>query len=956
MRHLALLCALLAAAPVRAQEPTRLLVGTAGMFATGLEGTVAEMGLPRQRLWEWELWEPDVLQQYQAVLVSSPCAPSDRFTAALRAYIEKGGRGLLEMYRLEGPPPMPGPVLVGKGHANLKIVDVSTAISKGYDLGSVIVFPGLTGYTTTEGLPGATVIARYTQEGEGGGQQSTLTEDGGRPAVVLFRMDQGELIYAGAPLGFAISARGPQTKQLCANAIAYLCRGRGEPRFVLEDRSEVEPQPSAPVEPEPVEFPDTAPPEGLVELDPPSGPEYNVLAEVAAAGANGAEPAAVWFDWGPRGRFGCLAIAPDRWVLSARRGAQRRVLWQGRPQASWQTVLLKRRANRVEVLNGVTRLASVTWGSVSLGRVLLRSEGAGVRLADAVCQTLSAPEFRDDFMREKSVSDSWAAATGQWQLSGLPDPEYSVNGFTYVGQAASTGIACAGQWFWEDYACSVAARPLDNDASIGLCFYQRGPDDYYLFRVLSRSQPEPRAEIVRVRPGGEDVLASAPGACQEKQWYRLGVRVEGHGIRAYLDGWPVLSVQDDSIGHGGIGLWVRDGRVAFDDVEVLPAVSTSPDALPPARSEGTANAALPANVGAADEATWASRAVPWSAQPDRPTLLWHKGVYFGDTSLSLRLGRRPEAAQEIGLIFAPERSLSRAQHVTVALRPGSGKAAVTLYGGNRPRRHEISIGTPERPRTLELSRRGDRLLVLLGNKRLLSADARGGAIYPGLEVVGPAMRLSDLRLSGDGVRDYTFAAAPTDWHVGSGDWEVMARWACDQRWSWYAGQSEQIATLWSKHRYAGDVVLDCYLAVKHKGPGGDETERSRDLNTTLCGDGRGVNSGYAFVVGGDNGVVTSILKHGRVVAENPKARVPIGYSVHHQWHHIQVSRIGRTLTLSMENRPLVVWEDPEPLESGYAGVWTRNSAIMLARATIYAEREEPGKLLSLVPFGDGRSG
>jgi len=130
-------------------------------------------------------------------------------------------------------------------------------------------------------------------------------------------------------------------------------------------------------------------------------------------------------------------------------------------------------------------------------------------------------------------------------------------------------------------------------------------------------------------------------------------------------------------------------------------------------------------------------------------------------------------------------------------------------------------------------------------------------------------------------------------------------------------------------------VMDYTVGIKMQAPGGPETTRCRDLNSTLCGDGANPRSGYAFIMGGDAGVKTQLLRNGTVVAEAPDLRVPGGYGIHHEWFHVRVARLGHTITMEFEGRPVLRYEDPDPLPGGFVGLWSRDNGMLIPRVTIY---------------------
>ncbi len=287
------------------------------------------------------------------------------------------------------------------------------------------------------------------------------------------------------------------------------------------------------------------------------------------------------------------------------------------------------------------------------------------------------------------------------------------------------------------------------------------------------------------------------------------------------------------------------------------------------------------------------------------------------------------------LLLAPSNTAPEGEwlSVTAYLAPGSRQVRVALrQPGRQPavRQVNLSLG-----RTLRLLRQGDAATVLWDQVPVFDVEGVGELRRVGLETDGPPVLVQSLQVRSPLVQDYMFGVAPTDWWASAGAWEVAARWACDPRWSWFAGWGEGEVVIWNKRRFPGDVVVDYYVGVKMNAPGGPETQRCRDLNTVLCGDRSDPHSGYSFILGGDGGVKTQLLRQGTVVAEHPHIRVPAGYSVHHRWFHVHAAKIGSSVELDFEGRPVFRYEDPDPLQGGYVGIWTRNSGILIPHVTIY---------------------
>jgi len=287
------------------------------------------------------------------------------------------------------------------------------------------------------------------------------------------------------------------------------------------------------------------------------------------------------------------------------------------------------------------------------------------------------------------------------------------------------------------------------------------------------------------------------------------------------------------------------------------------------------------------------------------------------------------------LVLAASPDAPEAQWVSVAVTTSPEGAEATLHitgADGRTIEKRVKLGDDA---TLQLARNGDAAVVRWDEMAVAELPGTGALSHVGLEVDGPPVSLQDLTVFGPEVRDYVFGVAPTDWWVSAGTWEVAPRWACDRRWSWYAGWGSGDLAIWNKRPVEGDVAMEYHVGVKMEAPGGPETARCRDLNAVLCGDKSDPRSGYSFILGGDGGGKTQLLRNGVVVAEAPDIRVPAGYGVHHEWFHVRVARIGARVEMHFEGRPVLRYDDPDPLPGGYVGIWSKDNGILVPRVTIY---------------------
>ncbi len=196
-------------------------------------------------------------------------------------------------------------------------------------------------------------------------------------------------------------------------------------------------------------------------------------------------------------------------------------------------------------------------------------------------------------------------------------------------------------------------------------------------------------------------------------------------------------------------------------------------------------------------------------------------------------------------------------------------------------------------------------------------------------------RLSSLRLRARNVLDYTFDQAPTDWWVSGGIWEVTNRWSCTPDWSWFGGSSPEVAAIWHKRAFAGDVVLDYYVGPRMYNRGANRPQEvCKDFNAVICGDGRSATSGYSFAVGAEeNGAGVRLLRNNTVVATNDAFRFYSG--AHNRWFSLRVEKQGDTVSLYIEGQKMLSYTDPHPLPGGYVGLWTRDNGVMIPRVTLY---------------------
>jgi hypothetical protein len=186
-----------------------------------------------------------------------------------------------------------------------------------------------------------------------------------------------------------------------------------------------------------------------------------------------------------------------------------------------------------------------------------------------------------------------------------------------------------------------------------------------------------------------------------------------------------------------------------------------------------------------------------------------------------------------------------------------------------------------------------------------------------------------------------FENAPVDWFTIGGEWKISNRWTCTRKWSWYQGSGTGVSACYSKHRYEGDQVHECYHALKDVmhgrvklGVRGRRRYARRDVNFSFCTNGKDLNSGYTVLFGGHGNKGTYLLKRNAVVAFNRKFRLPefngSFYDLHWQWWCFRVERIGERVRVLWQDRLVLDYRDPEPISGGHVALWTFRNGVIYA--------------------------
>jgi hypothetical protein len=643
------------------------------------------------------------------------------------------------------------------------------------------------------------------------------------------------------------------------------------------------------------------------------------------------------------------------------------------PSAENKPVVIQWREGNLRVIyNSQTVLRKDNLSELN-GGVAIASAKSGIEVIDPAVQPVEPVEFADDFMRSATVPDLWQAAAGTWKLNTAGDPKLGANPFSYVAQG-KPAMSVAGRWFWSDYAATVSVKP-SGEGAIGVIVYWQDDKNYLACKWYAENaagDPATKKQLWRVVNGQAMMLAGAPGGYQPKQWYRLAVSAADGLIKMSVDGTPVLEKRTDLFGQGKFGLLSEtDSETMFDDVQVQPASET----LVPGEQRLSARPSRFAKDASMEE--WASPKGQWLAAPiatsatvpnppataptqaAKSTLWWNRGTFFGDYEISINATNLASDGKAQVILAGDGTTPESGYALQVQSTPDSKAVQSVLLRSGKPVSTETTtlLSVPATCH-IKLQRVGSTLEGFVGAKKVAtftdSQPLNGRRAGYGVERARVAF--TDAHVTDGNMTDYTFFRAPTDWQITSGTWDMASRWICTPGWSWYAGWSDRIAAAWNKRSFEGDFAVEVFVASKMDSPTPPYYLHPRDLNITVCGDGRDLASGYSLIFGGWNNTATRILRGTETVAETDKVLLPSSATyhakAHHKWFCLRVEKTGDTISYYVDRNLALQYKDPKPLTGKRLALWTSGNGIMIARATIYTEKMgtvemEPGVLTAV---------
>jgi len=647
-------------------------------------------------------------------------------------------------------------------------------------------------------------------------------------------------------------------------------------------------------------------------------------------------------------------------------------------------VLVIRGPKRIDCFVGNAPPLSALDDALSGGRAAHAGGEGSMAVGEFRVQPLGPIAFSDDFMRGEKDPDAWEHLAGSWELDRLPNPTWSPNAFRYAGGGRGACLATAGNWFWHGYAVRVAVQPGEECGAAGIALYVEDARNCLLFRWRRADGGGPSAlELVRVASGRETLLASRPADLDPRQWYEFAVTARGDRLAAFLDGRCVAAAEAKGLRCGKVGLYCRNAtRARFDDVAVR-SVTASEKAMAAAGARLGAHLLPERSVRVAARfrrdrymQQWASELGSWLPDDGQPHTFWNIGFFPSDFAVSWHADAPLLFEQgPLRIVAAPEsRSEAEGYAFTLARDAASGRLNVQLDRRGKAVAHwTLDVPAGQAVPSLDIRRIGSRLEVAAAGKavgtytdkqplktrrlgiqcpwtheRVLTAY--GGATISESARPTRLPAIQYFHATCPQLRDYAFDRAPVDWMADTGTWEVTPRWICLPLFTWLGGRSHEAAVLWNKRRFARDLTLDVHAAVMMNYGPMSGYDHYGDLNLTLCADGRDLSSGYSILFGADGNSATRILRRDKVVAETTEVLYPSrNQGAHQNWYHLRAEKRGPRILLFVGTRLALDYTDPEPLEGTQAAIWTWNRGLMVARARVWAERDDGAALPAAPP-------
>jgi len=337
----------------------------------------------------------------------------------------------------------------------------------------------------------------------------------------------------------------------------------------------------------------------------------------------------------------------------------------------------------------------------------------------------TVPERHDDFAGK--VAGRWQNIAGDWKMQNAARPADASGAYSVMGRAQ-----------WGDYTVSSDIA-LPASSSAGLLLHHEVGAGAYLLRITGSKAKWPyagRVQIVKIGGGKLQVLADVKtGARFDGASHEWSFSSENGYLRAKADGQRIIDAYDTSLPTGRAGIYAQSGANG------APSLTSFIVAFPrPHRTWAKVPELYVEERQAETMGGWSTPAGLWvpanpvSTSSEKPATtektLWHKGAFWGDSSVKLSL---PElkADERLNLLLG-----NGAMTFKLTLQAENDKLKATLTRATPHKNETLTkpLGEGQWPltgeaseRQIEVMRRGSYLLVRAGQgdewTTLLAAQA-----------------------------------------------------------------------------------------------------------------------------------------------------------------------------------------------------------------------------------------
>jgi len=535
---------------------------------------------------------------------------------------------------------------------------------------------------------------------------------------------------------------------------------------------------------------------------------------------------------------------------------------------------------------------------------------------------------------------SWYAKGGNWSVEKVGGVARLRGTGPENGASFDAAKLLLGEEAWAGYRVETAVAP-GSSGRVGLVTRYRDESEYdvFIYDITAK-----KYLLTVVRDGRRRVVAQAP-AGPLSSTRELAACLTGAVIVCEADGKKVFSHFDAGVRSGKVGLSVgKDSVGLFEEVSV-----TFPQATDPVLAQ------LDVFARESTMTSWAAAKSEWKRQSTEAwgrtyQVNWHRAAFPGGGQIHVGAffdSTRGSALRlftccDLSPALSPARVGSGYELVVGSLGPGSTAGKVELFR-NGQAVAAAEIVAPRGNNRVALMKMADHIVAEVNGRAVLAfrdpSPLNGWTT--GYAVENVLVEPEDVDVFCENTISYSFVRAVADWRSAGGEWLVTNRWRCDDRWSFFGGESMTGAcAIWNKTKFEGDMTLEFAAGIRHQRGRMSGYRFARDMDAVICGDGRSLLSGYGFIFGGWGNTETAITRNGKVVAKCT-ARLPANKSMHRQWWYIKIEKRGGHLKYYIDGRLVLEYTDPDPLPGGQAALWTYKNGLIVGKVRIAAEKVGP---------------